>query len=74
MTLELYVSPEYDTDRIRAIFNSDLLPKPQGVRYSSVTSAIIGSTFGFSNNPNSRGFSTYFDNRQGGIFARGVEL
>jgi len=74
MTLELYITPAYDLERLKVIVKLELLPKPQGVKYLGITQAIIGNTFGFSSNPNSNGFASKFDNREGGIFARKVIL
>lgn len=71
MSLTLYVSPTVSLDELRLIRQLGLLPKPQGVRYSFVILAEPGVTFGFRNNPNSRGFADRFDpTRKGGIFAR----
>jgi hypothetical protein len=73
MTLTLYVSPVVSLDRLRLIRALNLLPKPQGVRYKVVIQAEPGETFGFSNNPLSRGFASKFDPiREGGYFARKV--
>jgi hypothetical protein len=73
MTLTLYVSPVVSLDRLRLIQALNLLPKPQGVRYKVIVQAEPGETFGFSNNPSSRGFSDKFDSsRQGGYLARKV--
>lgn len=73
MTLTLYVSPVVSLDRLRLIQALNLLPKPQGVRYKVIIQAEIGLTFGFSNNPDSKGFSSKFDPlREGGLFARKV--
>lgn len=36
MTLTLYVSPFFDSDRLTLIERLDILPKPQGVRYNIV--------------------------------------
>jgi len=73
MTLTLYVSPTVSLDRLRLIQILDLLPKPQGVRYKVVIQAEPGLTFGFSNNPDSKGFASKFDPlREGGFFARKV--
>jgi hypothetical protein len=71
MSLTLYISPSVSLDELRLIRRLNLLPKPQGVRYSFVILAEPGVTFGFNNNPNSKGFADRFDpTRQGGIFAR----
>lgn len=73
MTLTLYVSPSVSLDRLRLIIALNLLPKPQGVRYKVVIQSELGLTFGFSNNPLSKGFASKFDpSRQGGLFARKV--
>lgn len=73
MTLTLYVSSVVGLDRLRLIQALNLLPKPQGVRYKVIIQADIGLTFGFSNNPVSRGFASKFDpSRVGGTFARKV--
>lgn len=73
MTLTLYVSPVVSLDRLRLIRALNLLPKPQGVRYKVIIQAEPGLTFGFSNNPLSRGFASKFDPlREGGFFARKV--
>lgn len=73
MTLTLYVSPVVSLARLRLIQALNLLPKPQGVRYKVIIQAEPGETFGFSNNPSSRGFSDKFDpSRQGGYLARKV--
>lgn len=73
MTLTLYVSPSVSLDRLRLIRALNLLPKPQGVRYKVIIQSEPGETFGFSNNPSSRGFADKFDSsRQGGYLARKV--
>jgi len=73
MTLTLYVSPVVSLDRLRLIRALNLLPKPQAVRYKVIIQAEPGITFGFSANPNSRGFASKFDpSRIGGHFARKV--
>lgn len=73
MTLTLYVSPVVSLDRLRLIQALNLLPKPQAVRYKVLIQAEPGATFGFSNNPSSRGFADKFDSsRQGGYLARKV--
>lgn len=73
MSLTLYVSPAVSLDRLRLIQALNLLPKPQGVRYKVIVQAEPGETFGFSNNPLSRGFADKFDSsRQGGFLARKV--
>jgi len=53
MTLALYIAPTFATDRLLAIVQLDLLPKPQGVRYADIVQAQPLETFGFSDNPGS---------------------
>jgi len=36
MTLALYVSPDFDQNRLQSIIRLNLLPKPQGVRYEVI--------------------------------------
>lgn len=71
MSLALYVAPSFDLDRLRAIQQLKLLPKPQGVQYEVIVQAAPGETFGFDDNPNSLGFRDKFDstNQPGGRFA-----
>lgn len=69
MTLTLYVSIAFDTARLDAIRQLDLLPKPMGVLYKIIQYDPDG-TFGFSDNPIGRGFADKFDPLDiGGIFA-----
>lgn len=71
MSVTLYISPTVPPEEVRLIRRLDLLPKPQGVAYRFVIQAEPGLTFGFSNNPASRGFADKFDpSREGGYFAR----
>jgi hypothetical protein len=74
MTLNLYVSPQFNLDQLRAIIRLDLLPKPQGVRYGVIVQAGPGETFGFADNVNSLPFADKFDltNQPGGRFANKV--
>jgi len=73
MTLDLYVSPTFDINWLKAISTLELLPRPQAVRYRYIVQAIPGVTFGFSDNPSSKGFSDKFDPLiSGGIFASKV--
>jgi hypothetical protein len=74
MTLILYITSDYDLVRLNSIVNLGLLPKPQGVRYAGIVQAEVTNSFGFSNNPSSKGFASKFDNREGGFFARKVIL
>lgn len=73
MSLTLYVTPSVPDEELRLIRRLELLPKPQGVRYSFVILAEPGKTFGFATNPNSKGFADRFDpTREGGVFARAL--
>ena len=74
MTLNLYVSPQFNLDQLRAIIRLDLLPKPQGVRYGVIVQAGPGETFGFSDNVNALPFADKFDltNQPGGRLANKV--
>lgn len=73
MTLTLYVSPAVSEERLRLTSRLNLLPKPQGVRYSVIIQAEPAATFGFSRNPLSLGFADKFDSgREGGFLARKV--
>lgn len=73
MTLKLYVSYTFDIERIKLIEKLGLLPKPQGVRYTMIIQADPGETFGFSENPNSKGFGDKFNPAAiGGVFANKV--
>jgi hypothetical protein len=76
MTLNLYVSPQFNLDQLRAIIRLDLLPKPQGVRYGVIVQAGPGETFGFSDNVNALPFADKFDltNQPGGRFANKVVI
>ena len=65
MSLVLYVSPTFDTVRLQAFQQLDLLPKPQGVRYALIIQGAPGATFGFSDNPDALGFGA-------GLFANKV--
>lgn len=71
MSLTLYISPLFDLNRLRAIRQADLLPKPQGVRYDVIIQAAPGETFGFADNLNALGFRDKFnpDEEPGGRFA-----
>jgi hypothetical protein len=69
--LTLYVSPTVNETALRIIINLDILPRPITFSYRIIIQAEPGETFGFSNNPNSKGFSDKFDpSRVGGVFAR----
>ena len=71
MTLTLYVSPSVSNDDLNLILKLDILPRPITFSYRIVIQAEPGETFGFSNNPNSKSFSSISDpSRNGGVFAR----
>lgn len=72
MSMNLYVSPEYDVFLLKGVMALNLLPKPQGVRYAKVSQAYVDSSFGFSDNSNSKGFSSKFDSALGGFFSTKV--
>ena len=76
MTLNLYVSTQFNLDQLRAIIRLDLLPKPQGVRYGVIVQAGPGETFGFADNVNSLPFADKFDltNQPGGRLANKVVI
>lgn len=75
MTLSLYLPFDFDIERLRMIVNANLLPSGQGVRYKLFIRADALSSFGFSNNVNTKGFASKFDpNRIGGKLARKVIL
>lgn len=67
MTLTLYVDATFDEDMLRIIKALGLLPSPQGVGYKAVISYSPTGTFGFSNNPSSKGFGL-------GVFARITDI
>lgn len=70
-TLTLYVSPSVDETELRLVINSDILPRPITFSYKTIIQAEPTNTFGFSNNPNAKGFADKFDtNRASGNFAR----
>jgi len=73
MTLTLFVGLSYDPEIIRLAQQSNLLPKPQGVRYLDIIQADPLNSFGFDINPNSKGFGSKFDGAYtGGRFANKV--
>jgi hypothetical protein len=72
MSMNLYVSPEYDVNLLKGVLALNLLPKPQGVRYAKVSQAYVDGSFGFSDNSNSKGFSSKFDAALGGFFSTKV--
>ncbi len=75
MTLTLFISPLFDLNKLELVKVLNLLPKPQAVRYDIIIQADSGLTFGFSDNPNSKGFADRFDaSLGGGLFANRITL
>jgi hypothetical protein len=75
MALRLMIGPSVDLVRLGLLFELNLLPKPQGVRYGIIIRSTAGETFGFSDNPDAKGFASKFDPAySGGVFARKVFL
>ncbi len=75
MTLTLFISPLFDLDKLELVKVLNLLPKPQAVRYDIIIQADAGLTFGFTDNPNSKGFADRFDPFYGGgVFANRIIL
>ncbi|EGJ5966322.1 DUF2612 domain-containing protein [Escherichia coli] len=75
MTLALNVSPQISQDELRLIVKLGLLPKPAGVRYDYFYQVTPGMTFGFSRNPDARGFASKFNTAyQGGFFSRKIHV
>ena len=69
MTLTLYISPTIEIERVNIVTQLGLWPHPQAVGYK-VTQANPEASFGFSDNPYSKGFADSFDSSyEGGIFA-----
>lgn len=60
MSITLYVSPSINVDRLNLVNILRLLPKPQTVNYKFIIKAPVTKTFGFKNNPNSKGFANKF--------------
>jgi len=56
MTMSIYIDGFFDADRIKMIIDEDLIPTPQGVGIKNFIQISAAGTFGFSNNPNSKGF------------------
>lgn len=70
-SLTIYVSPTIDETTIRLIVNLDILPRPITFNYRFIIQAEPSQTFGFSINPNAKGFADKFDpTREGGTLAR----
>lgn len=72
MSLALFVSPSVSRDDLRLIIELDLLPQPIAVQYKSITIAEPDTTFGFNDNPNSKGFGDLSNsefNENGGFLA-----
>lgn len=71
MTLTLYVSPSVSEADLNLILKLDILPRPITFSYRIIIQAEPGETFGFSRNPNTKGFASISDPlRDGGLFAR----
>lgn len=70
-TLTLHISPLVSDLELKTVLRLGLLPTPNTFSYRIVKQGELGNTFGFSNNPNSKGFGSITDpSRNGGIFAR----
>ena len=71
MSMTLHISYLMNEDRTRIIFELDLLPKTQSVKFILVQSE-IKDTFGFDDNTNSKGFKNKFDSvtEPGGKFLK----
>jgi len=65
MSLDLYISPVYEGQRLRLINELNLLPKPQGVRYNKIVKAERTQTFGFGDNDYAVGFGEKFGDSDG---------
>lgn len=75
MTLALNVSPQVSMDELRLTVRLGLLPKPAGVRYEYFYQVTPGMTFGFSRNPEAKGFASKFNTAyQGGFFSRKIHV
>jgi len=74
-SLTLHVSPDYSLEELQLLFATDIMPKPITFSYRVVIQVDVGNTFGFSNNPNSKGFADLNDpSREGGRFARLINV
>jgi len=58
MTMNIYINNTFDFNMIQYINQLDIIPRPQGVRYSNIISYVESETFGF--NPNNKGFGDKF--------------
>jgi hypothetical protein len=56
MTMTIYLDESYDPDRVAMVINEDLIPTPQGVDIKNYILTSAAGNFGFSNNPQSKGF------------------
>lgn len=73
MTVTIYVDSTFDLSKLPYITQLDLIPRPQTVGIKQFISYNEGNTFGFSDNPNSKGFADKFDTSQaGGVFANKI--
>jgi hypothetical protein len=68
MTLTLFVGGAIDEQLLRIVNRLNLLPKPQGVRYSIFIEGGLNS-FAFDDDPTGLGFGDAFDPSIGGQFA-----
>lgn len=73
MSITLYVESSVGSQEIRLIRKMNILPRPQGVSYRFIVQSEIGKTFGFAENPDSKGFADKFNPLiEGGFFARKI--
>jgi len=56
MSMSLYADNTYDFNNIRLMIQLQLLPKPQAVKIRELVAYDTRGTFGFKDNPNSKGF------------------
>ena len=61
MSLSIYIDVSYDLSLLQYIKQLDLIPRPQGVQIKTYLYYEDGNTFGFTNNPNYKGFSRRLD-------------
>ena len=73
MSISLYIDTTIDVEYVSLANNTGLLPNPQGVKYRDIVQADPFGSFGFSDNPTTKGFADLFDPLQtGGTFANQV--
>lgn len=56
MSLTIYIDENFSSQDLLLLDQLDLIPKPQGVRYKFISTYSGDGTFGFSNNPEAKGF------------------